>query len=172
MGHAIDGLHFGLSNLQNKNTAYTDTALVNVQHDLSCLFHRFSKHHHENVYDEFHGGIIIVVQQDPEHGRLFNLIFSPNLHNLFCVCSAFAHIYNILPLIRFIAAIRCNRFIISIRIWPCKEIMAHHDKVTISGSRPAAVKRIRPMLKGAPRRDWLAEPGLKQSTPVSQRIIG
>ena len=44
--------------------------LVHVQHDLRGLCRRLVEHRHDDLHDEVHGGVVVVVQEDAVELRL------------------------------------------------------------------------------------------------------
>jgi hypothetical protein len=70
-GHVVD-----LGNLCNGNVMDVDPAdsgafPVHVQHDLDGFRRGFMKNFHQDFHDKIHGGVMVIVQDDPEHARLF-----------------------------------------------------------------------------------------------------
>ncbi len=51
-------------------SANTDPLGMHVEHDAVGLGGRFVEYRLENLHNEFHGGVIVVVHQHPEQGRL------------------------------------------------------------------------------------------------------
>ena len=65
--------HFSLGNLECENPANTHTVPVDMQHDLHRIRFRTMKDALQNEDDEFHGGVVVVVQQHLVHLRLLEL---------------------------------------------------------------------------------------------------
>jgi hypothetical protein len=59
-GKIHDLAHFGLGDFVCKYTAFTDTVIVNMQHDARGIIKAFLEKTLQDMYDELHGGVVVV----------------------------------------------------------------------------------------------------------------
>src|ERR1043165_6543382 len=70
-GRLLD-LHLG--DLVGKGSGGTRAAEVDVEHDLDGLLLRHVEDRYQHPHHELHGGVVVVVEQDPEERRFLDLL--------------------------------------------------------------------------------------------------
>lgn len=63
--HRLHALHLCHRNVIGVDSTDTPSLPMDIQHDFSCLHRRFMKHFHQNIDDEIHGRVVVVVQNNP-----------------------------------------------------------------------------------------------------------
>jgi len=65
--------HFGFGDFVRVNAAFSDTVMVDVQHDQGRVLFRAVEEMHDHVNDKLHRRVIIVEQKHPEQIRPLRL---------------------------------------------------------------------------------------------------
>ncbi len=69
-GQVMDRLNFGFSDFSGINTTHCVSFIMYIKHSLRCFFKWFSKNRHQYLHHKFHGGVIVIVENDPVLRRL------------------------------------------------------------------------------------------------------
>jgi len=76
-GQGVHLGHLGAGDVQGIDTAIAAAAAMHVEHDLGGFLGRLMKYFDQDLNHEFHGGEVVVMQDDPVHFRFayFGLFF-------------------------------------------------------------------------------------------------
>jgi len=67
MRHMMNPKNFGGGDIESIYPAHTLSFLMNIQHDFRGFCRRLMEYFNENFYNKFHGGIMIIMKDDPIH---------------------------------------------------------------------------------------------------------
>jgi hypothetical protein len=90
--------HLGFGHLEVVNAAYAGAVPMHVQHDAGGFVVGLVKNRHQNLHHELHGGVVIIEEDHPVHGRFADLDLLPGFYLDARVRNGLAHGLNDLPL--------------------------------------------------------------------------
>lgn len=73
-GQIMDQGDLGFSHVPGVDAGNANSLLVDIQHDFGGILSLLVKDGFQNHDNKIHGGVIIVMEQNLEHGRLFDLV--------------------------------------------------------------------------------------------------